>query len=193
MAIQATPEVTAIRSAVDAFDSGYQDLGVGNCRKKRNRAGQTIGGWSQHAFGNAWDIRYPTHSQAKAVKRHLERNVPAAGFILDYGDGQLHIEGADTKSGTPPCAGGAPITDGGGGGGDVTPTPVSDTDSPEDRSWWQRALGVDIDPGELARRALYVVLGVVLLAAGAILAGADIAMGRAAGRLRSATRNLTGA
>lgn len=86
------------------------DLGVHSCRRKRKRSGESFNGWSQHAWGNAWDMRVLSElrPQVNTTLQRLKRRGVVAGWI-DYGDGQYHIDGNPRRDpdSTPPCAGGS--------------------------------------------------------------------------------------
>jgi hypothetical protein len=105
-----TQSVATIRSRLQRqFGSSITSLGIQNCRKKRKRDGTTFDGWSQHAWGNAWDFRVPSTltSAVEAELDQLEAEGVSAGYI-SYGDGQFHVDGSPRKdpNSTPPCAGG---------------------------------------------------------------------------------------
>lgn len=98
-----TAAIRQIKRDVRARFVVVEDSGTFDCRKKRNLAGETIGGWSQHAWGNAWDV---TLEPADAAKRYLEDH-PKVVRVIDYrprGGSHFHIDGAPEQSGTPPCA-----------------------------------------------------------------------------------------
>lgn len=103
-----TSEVDAIRAAIEARWSGLSDLGTYNCRKKRGK--YTSGSsWSQHAWGNAWDVA-ASPATLDEIEAWLPRSGLPVGTVLRYDD-HLHVEGQTTRTGTPPCAGGPPDDD----------------------------------------------------------------------------------
>ena len=115
-----TQSVATIRSRLQRqFGSSITSLGIQNCRRKRKRDGTQFDGWSQHAWGNAWDFRVPSTLVAPVESEldQLEAEGISAGYI-SYGDGQFHVDGNPRKdpNSTPPCAGG-----GSGGGSDGAP------------------------------------------------------------------------
>lgn len=108
----ATASVDALRRAIirEVGSGAIRDLGVFDCRKKRRRDGTIIGGWSEHAWANAWDFRVDAglRPTVNATLRRLKAAGTVAGWI-DYGDGQYHVAGSprrSTSGSVPPCAGG---------------------------------------------------------------------------------------
>lgn len=103
-----TSEVDAIRAAIEARWSGLSDLGTYNCRRIRGKYASG-NAWSQHAWGNAWDVGAPP-STLDEIEAWLSSSGLPVGTVLRYDD-HLHVEGQTKRSGTPPCAGGPPDDD----------------------------------------------------------------------------------
>lgn len=124
------------------------DLGDHSCRRERNRDGSPVPGneWSQHAYcddhgcGNAWDFRVPVGVKDD-VHAMLDAH-PDVRYVLDYGEGQFHVDGVPKMTGTPSCAGG--------GGANETPDVL---DPPQEDGTAQVPIGPtppgmeDIDAG----------------------------------------------
>lgn len=98
-----TAEVDAIRAAIEARWSGLSDLGVYNCRRIRGKYASG-NAWSQHAWGNAWDVA-ANPATLDAIEAWLPASGLPVGTVLRYDD-HLHVEGQPARTGTPPCAGG---------------------------------------------------------------------------------------
>lgn len=206
----ATAAVESFRADVRAaLGPVITDLGVENCRQKRTRSGETLDGWSQHAWGNAWDFRVPP-SYIDNVKSILDGHPAVAGYI-DYGDGQFHVDGAPRRTGTPPCAGGTsspdvldPPTEGGTAEVPVGPTPPGMEDreagiregSAADKALGPLAAAKDVlaalgDPSTWGR-VLLVIAGLAALAIGAVILVRDlIPAGRLAGAAAGAVEGAT--
>lgn len=129
-----TPPIQRLRAEVfDRFPRAI-DLGAFVCRKI-NPARNV---WSQHAWGNALDIGVPLvdHGPRRGWDGRDRTDTDLPGYDVTLGDeiaawvrthrgrlgtgrmiwraplhwDHLHVEGAHTFGGTPPCAGGPPIT-----------------------------------------------------------------------------------
>jgi hypothetical protein len=107
-----TEPVRQIQSAVEQhFEIAYQarslwNLGIFNCRKI---AGSSS--WSQHAWGNAYDIGVKNllmgdQVQSYLIQQRQSKRLPI-GLILwrvpDHFD-HVHVEGIPKMMGTPPCS-----------------------------------------------------------------------------------------
>lgn len=162
-----------------------EDLGVQSCRHKRGENAPEDE-WSEHAWGNAWDLKIPPSDVAHVVA-WLESQSTVA-HVLTYGGGQLHISGSPLRNPdgqkVPPCAGGAESD---------TPTaqPALDLPGPEDAA--AALAGPLIDRlaallgansvGALARRVGLAVVGVLAVVVGAFMLAGDT--------LSGATRRVT--
>lgn len=209
----ATASVERFRADVRArWGPVITDLGTENCRRERNRDGSPVAGneWSQHAWGNAWDFRVPAGIKDD-VHAYLDSH-PSVGYVLDYGDGQFHIDGTPKRTGTPPCAGGSsdtpdvldPPTEGGTAEVPVGPTPPGMEDreagiregSAADKALGPLAAAKDVlaalgDPSTWGR-VLLVVAGLAALAFGAAILIRDlIPAGRLAGAAAGAVEGAT--
>jgi hypothetical protein len=102
-----TPSIARLQAEVFARFPGTTNAGVFNCRKI---AGSKT--WSQHAWGNALDIKVPNLATGDAVFGWLQINKSRLGLgrilwrVKDHFD-HLHVEGLETGGGEPPCAGGS--------------------------------------------------------------------------------------
>ena len=108
-----TPQVTAIKAKVEAtfseqFVTGnLTNLGVYNRRKI---ASSSL--WSQHAWGNAWDIGITGNnslSLGNAIVAYLRTEdaagrLPVGTILWQVPDHytHIHVEGSPKKTGTPP-------------------------------------------------------------------------------------------
>lgn len=138
------------RRILSEFGGVVQDLGVHSCRKKRKRDGTTFDGYSEHAWGNAWDGRVPSSLKDAVFQRFDQLKAQGVlAVVIDYGDGQFHVAGSPlmnpNEDRIPPCAGGSdpggqpgtgtpdvlnPPTEGGTAKVPVGPTPPGMEDRP---------------------------------------------------------------
>lgn len=222
----ATRGVEAFRADVRArWGPVITDLGTHNCRRERNRDGSPVAGneWSQHAYcddmgcGNAWDFRVPA-SVKDEVHAFLDSH-PAVRYVIDYGDGQFHVDAKPKMTGTPSCAGGGggqpgtgsdtpdvlnPPTEGGTAKVPAGPTPPGMEDiesgiregSAADKALSPLDSAKDVlaalgDPSTWGR-VLLVVAGLAALAIGAVILVRDlIPAGRLAGAAAGAVEGAT--
>lgn len=116
-----TPQIETIRAAVTARFPRAVDGGIDSCRKV---AGSSR--WSQHAYGNAWDIFGPGRTATRPDKNYLDSiywflNNNRAALQIDEliwehrGGGSaaahqdhIHVSAKPKQTGTPACAGGTP-------------------------------------------------------------------------------------
>lgn len=101
-----TPPIDTLRQVVVRSFPGVKDLGVYNRRPIR---GTSV--WSQHAWGNAWDIGGPVELLDQVHHWLIaNRATMRLGTILwrvrDHYD-HIHVEGLPKQIGTPPPVGGS--------------------------------------------------------------------------------------
>lgn len=108
-ALTITPQIMVIKKAIEmAFREGvdYKNLGVYNRRYIR---GTTK--WSQHAWGNAFDLGFGTkgmqgldvvHSVLYERRRRGELPIGSLLWRTTNHYDHIHVEAADKKTGTPP-------------------------------------------------------------------------------------------
>lgn len=215
----ATAGVEAFRADVRArWGPVISDLGTHSCRKERNRDGSPVPGdeWSQHSYcdnvgcGNAWDFRVPAGVKDE-VHAFLDSH-PAVRYVLDYGDGQFHVDAKPKMTGTPACAGGSsstpdvldPPTEGGTAEVPVGPTPPGMEDREggiREGSVADKAAGPLDEAGDLLSalgeaetwgRVLLVVGGVIALVLGGMILVRDlIPAGKLAGAAAGAAQGAT--
>lgn len=177
----ATEAIREVQTAVRRRYNVERDLGVQSCRRKRRRDGTEFDGYSEHAWGNGWDLRVVNGQVATEVERFLASSGLPVAEVINYGDGQLHISGSPlrnpTGDKTPPCAGGEATPVAGDDGG-MLPGPLDWTDdfAREFLSQLAGFAGLDVDR-PLARLA-WALLGLVLLVVGLSLAGVDAILSR---------------
>lgn len=116
--INATPQIIAVIQALKAEFSSLPDWGLGNCRAKRvNGVLRPDLGYSQHAYGNAWDIGLYGVEKQKPVVDFLNtakaQGLPVgtiiwAGSRSDHKD-HIHVEGSPASTGKPACVNGAKL------------------------------------------------------------------------------------
>lgn len=104
-----TRELAAVRQAIrDRFHmEALHDLGTFACRRIRGQHA-TSDAWSQHAWGNAWDVGADPDvldDIESYLSRMRSRGTLPVGRVLRY-DSHVHVEGDPERTGTPPCAGG---------------------------------------------------------------------------------------
>lgn len=165
----ATPAVAKIRAAVEQRFPEVTNLGVDSCRPI---AGSST--WSQHSYGNAWDIGGPT-ALLDEVYRWLTLNratLPIGGICWKDRGGcdprthqdHIHVEGRPKLDGTPPCAGGSTPTVSGVSLGAVIPG----LDGAATIGGW-------LSDGDNWRRIGYAAGGLALVALAAVLVSRDLA------------------
>lgn len=103
----ATAPIRAVWREVHArFGGVVSSAGVAVCRRI---SGSTT--WSQHAWGNAWDITgsVATLDRVAAFLRSPAMRPHVAQVLWRVPDhyGHIHVSGRPMFVGTPPCAGGA--------------------------------------------------------------------------------------
>lgn len=192
MSTPQTEAITRIRQAArQRYGAAWvesHDLGVFNCRQIRDTAGNYGDSWSQHAWGNAWDVAVTGGAQTRFVQ-WLESasaglsSLPVAR-ILRYDD-HVHVEGDPVKTGTPPCASGdepdetRPDDDAA-----LTPDDPGGYDPDDPPPDWRDALDALAAVGDpdTWRRFGLGVLGIVLVAVGIVLMGGEAVIGRLGGR-----------
>lgn len=157
-----TPAMQQIKTAVEArYGSQITNMGVYN---RRPIAGTSK--WSQHAWGNAWDIGGSPTTLA-AVYNYLAANRATLGIgtlcYKHFGpcsaaahQDHIHVEPAIVKTGTPPESSGGGGEVGGGGTDDGA----------------RAGLGVLTDP-TVWQRVAAAVGGVALVALGAAVIAGD--------------------
>lgn len=121
-----TAAVLRAQREVTSRFPGVVDMGVVSRRKI---AGSDPPRWSQHAYGNAWDIGGPAATR-EAVYRFLASNRTRLGIAnLCYQDrgpcnaaahqDHVHVDFHPTRRGTPPASGDVGSGDAGAGSGDA--------------------------------------------------------------------------
>lgn len=116
--VAATPQIIAVIQALKAEFPNLPDWGLGNCRAKRvNGVLRPDLGYSQHAYGNAWDIGLYGVEKQKPIVDFLNaakaQGLPVgtiiwAGSRADHKD-HIHLEGSPSISGTPACVNGGKL------------------------------------------------------------------------------------
>ena len=184
-----TAPIRAAQQEVARLFPGAQSWGVQHCRKV---AGSSK--WSQHAYGNAWDIG-GSKALLDEVYDHLNRNRRRLSLSVICWESRgpcnaaahadhIHIAGAPRMSGIPACAGGtdtAPVIDDSTGATAVAIPGLSDSRSDAIESAagviagraFRNALGIPQDM--TAARAGLAIVGALVLIVGIILVIRDTA------------------
>lgn len=143
MALGPTPPATTTEPIREAWHDVYvrwgsrvDSLGTFACRRIFGRPAPAP--WSEHAWGNAWDIGGPTEVLDQ-VARFLARQPYAAqvlwrrrdlvtGHAVEDHDHHVHLSGYPLRAvggAVPPCAQGAPTEGGGWQTGSPIPLPAA--------------------------------------------------------------------
>lgn len=104
------------REVAERWGSQVSSAGVFCCKRIGNACGNVSGSatFSQHAWGNAWDITGPTsvlNVVAGFLRSAAMRPYVAQVFWQVPGHyGHIHVSGRPMFTGVPPCAGGQFVT-----------------------------------------------------------------------------------
>jgi hypothetical protein len=103
----ATPAIRAVWAAVyDRWPRAVSSAGVTVCKQIEGSST-----WSQHSWGNAWDITGTTTTldRVAAFLRSADLRPVVAQVLWRVPDhyGHIHVSGRPMFSGVPPCAGGS--------------------------------------------------------------------------------------
>jgi len=103
-----TAAIRAVWAAVyDRWPRAVSSAGVVVCKQIEGSST-----WSQHSWGNAWDITGATATldRVAVFLRSAEMRPVVAQVLWRIPDhyGHIHVSGRPMFSGVPPCAGGAP-------------------------------------------------------------------------------------